>query len=105
MSVKFETRRDLLRQEFRVLYRMKPASLDTLTYLREKYGQLLTIEEVAEVLRYRTVAAVRKAHARKTLPISLYRFNGRSGYLARADEVAACIEKMGLSQSVPACLK
>ncbi|PUA28807.1 MAG: hypothetical protein B0W54_10340 [Cellvibrio sp. 79] len=84
---------------------MKPTSLDTLTYLREKYGQLLTMEEVAEVLRYKTVAAVRKAHARKTLPINLYRFNGRSGYLARVEEVAECIEKMGLSQPVPACLK
>ena len=64
---------------------------------RARYGELLTIEEITEVLRYRTVAAVRKAHSRGTLPVALYRFKGRSGYFARADEVAECIEKMDLS--------
>lgn len=65
--------------------------------IKEKYGVLLTLEEVAEVFRYKTVAAVRKAHSRKTLPVPLYRFEGRSGYFARADEVAACLENMNLS--------
>lgn len=74
------------------------SSIDrTAEYLRARYGELLTIEEVTEVLRYKTVAAVRKAHSRGTLPVALYRFKGRFGYFARADEVAECIEKMDLS--------
>ena len=76
---------------------MKDSVSERLVYLREKYGDLLRIEEVAEVFRYKTVSAVRKAHSRKTLPVTLYRFNGRSGYFARADEVAESIEKMNLS--------
>jgi hypothetical protein len=72
-------------------------SSDRLAYFRKKYGELLTIEEVAEVLRYKSVSAVRKAHSRKKIPIKLYRLHGRSGYLARVEEVVECIEKMGLS--------
>lgn len=69
----------------------------TAEVIRNKYGELLTLEEVAEVFRYKTVAAVRKAHSRKTLPVNLYRFKGRAGYFARAEEVAKSIENMNLS--------
>lgn len=80
-----------------VLYRMTLTSTSRLKYLRERYGELLTLEDVAEIFRYKTVAAVRKAHSRKTLPIKLYRFSGRAGYLARVEDVADCIEKMSSS--------
>lgn len=86
-----------------LVHSMTLTSPDTVTYLREKYGQLLTIEEVAEIFRYKTVAAVRKAHARKTLPINLYRLKGRSGFFAHVEDVAECIEKMKLSSPVPTC--
>ena len=65
--------------------------------LRTQYGELLTLEEVAEVFKYRTVSAVRKAHSRKTLPVHLYRFPGRAGYYAKTDEVAESIDRMNLS--------
>lgn len=76
---------------------MNESTMKIAEKMRDKYGELLTLEEVAEVFRYKTVAAVRKAHSRKTLPIPLYRFEGRSGYFARVDEVAACLENMDLS--------
>ena len=73
--------------------------------MRNKYGELLTLEEVAEVFRYKTLAAVRKAHSRKTLPVALYRFKGRSGYFAKADEIAEALESLSLSEAVPASHK
>lgn len=76
---------------------MSSTTSERLIHLRQKYGDLLTIDEVADVLRYKTVAAVRKAHSRKTLPVALYRFKGRAGYFARAEEVAKSIENMNLS--------
>ena len=83
-------------------YRPVPIFINTSTVrtaeaIRNKYGELLTLEEVAEVFRYKTVAAVRKAHSRKTLPVNLYRFKGRAGYFARAEEVACSLENMKLS--------
>lgn len=69
--------------------------------IRNKYGELLTLEEVAELFKYRTVGAVRKAHSRGTLPVALYRFPNRTGYYAKANEAAKSIESMSLSNSVP----
>jgi len=70
---------------------------DRLNSIRSKYGELLTLSQVAEVFKYRTVTAVRKAHSRKTLAVKLYRFKSRSGYYAKANEVAESIEKMEVS--------
>ena len=46
----------------------------SLNRLLKKYGELLTLEDVAEVFKYKTIGAVRKAHARDVLPVSLYKF-------------------------------
>jgi len=74
---------------------VQPNQESLLNHLRTKYGELLTLDEVAEVLRYKSVDAVRKAHSRKSLPVTLYRFQGRAGYFARADEIADCINNIG----------
>lgn len=66
-----------------------------------QYGQLLTLSEVAEVLKYRTVGAARKAHDRGQLPVNLYRFDDRKGLFAKANELAEALELLGSSQSVP----
>lgn len=69
--------------------------------IESQYGQLLSLSEVAEVLKYRTVGAVRKAHARGWLPIPLYRFDDRKGLFAKANELAEALELLGSSQPVP----
>lgn len=64
--------------------------------IKARYGELLTTEEVAEVFKYRSAAAVRKAYARRALPVRLYKFAGRPAYYAKAEEVASCLDKMEL---------
>ena len=68
-----------------------------LAALRDRYGELLELEDIAEVFKYKTIEAVRKAHSRGTLPVSLYRFPKKSGWYAKTTEVASCIENMGVS--------
>lgn len=67
--------------------------------IKARYGELLTTEEVAEVFKYRSAAAVRKAHSRRSLPVRLYKFIGRSAYYAKAEEVADCLDKMEVVHS------
>ncbi|WP_396587717.1 hypothetical protein [Bermanella sp. R86510] len=66
--------------------------------LTEKYGEILDMSELAEVFKYETIAAVRKAHSRKTLPVKLYRFPHKNGLYAKVEDVVAAIETMELSQ-------
>lgn len=68
--------------------------------LREKYGELLTLDDVVDVFKYKTVGAVRKAHKRGALPVALYRFPKRVGFFAKCDEVAEAIEMMSVSAPV-----
>jgi len=68
--------------------------------LREKYGEILTLEEIVELLKYKTIGAVRKAHARGVLPVKLYRFPNKAGYYAKVEEVSESIEKMEMSKPV-----
>jgi len=63
-------------------------------HILEKYGQLLTLEEVAEVLRYSSVDAVRQASSRGTLPVTLKRFPGRRATFVLAEDVIECLESM-----------
>lgn len=65
-----------------------------LKFIREKYGELLTIAEIAEVLKYKTVYAVKKAHLRGHLPIELKRFPHRRGLFATAEAVSRCLEEL-----------
>lgn len=75
----------------------------TLVSIHEKYGELLTLDEVAKVLKYKSIGAVRKAHARGTLPVKLYRFPNKAGFYALAHEVAECIETVRESIPVQCC--
>ena len=62
--------------------------------IRDTYGELLNLVQVAEVFKYPTVDAVRKAHSRGSLPVTLYKFQRKEGLFAKADEVAKAIESM-----------
>ncbi len=74
----------------------------SLNRLLEKYGTLLTLEEVAEVYKYNTTGAVRKAHTRGVLPVDLYKFPNKTGFYAKTVEVAKSIDEMEMSKPVQA---
>lgn len=66
-------------------------------YLKKRYGVLMTLDEVAEVFRYKSAASARKAHSRGHFPVKLYRFENKSGYYARVEEVIDCLNNMQAS--------
>ena len=68
--------------------------------IMERYGELLTCEDVAVILRYSSAAAVRQAHASGKLPVKLFRLPGRRPLFASADQVAEVIDA-ALNQGGP----
>lgn len=50
--------------------------------LRAKYGTLLTLEDVTEVLRYPSRHAARKARSRGSLPVEMIKLPQRRKWLA-----------------------
>jgi hypothetical protein len=56
--------------------------------LREDFGALLTQADLARLLRYPTVQAVRKARARGNLAIPMFQLPMRRGWFATARAVA-----------------
>ncbi len=62
--------------------------------LRKQYCALMTVKELAEVLRYPSADAVRVAYRRGRLPVRLYKFERRKGYYAKIEEVAKCLDEM-----------
>ncbi|WP_288131582.1 hypothetical protein [Microbulbifer sp.] len=67
---------------------------ERLCALRSKYGELLSLEDIAEVFKYPSIEAVRKAKSRGTLPVKVYRFPNKNGFYARANDVALSINSM-----------
>jgi len=70
-------------------------------WLTAKYGQLLTLEELAVVLRYPSIHAIRKARARGVLPVALLRLPARKALVATAASVAALLATLGHQQTAP----
>jgi len=68
-----------------------------LAALRGRYGELMTLKDVMDVFKYKTEDSVRKAFKRGTLPVKLYRFEGKSGLFAKTIEVAECIDNLSVS--------
>lgn len=66
-------------------------------FLRERYGELLTPEDLAELFRYPSTEAVMKAHSRGKLPVPLARFRARRGWYATARAVAECLDELDAS--------
>jgi|TARA_B100000446_G_C10517378_1_gene329039 hypothetical protein len=67
---------------------------ERLDSIRKKYGELLDLKQVADFYKYPSVQAVRKAHQRGTLPVALHRFPRKSGYFAKAEDVARSVDRM-----------
>jgi len=59
-----------------------------------RYGLLLTSEEVARLLRFKSKEALMKARRRHVLPIELFSIAGRRGLFAKATELATWVENL-----------
>jgi hypothetical protein len=62
--------------------------------LTAQFGGLLSTSDIAQVLRYRTPQAVRKARIRGALAIPMRRLPGRRGLYATARAVAVYLEDL-----------
>jgi len=58
----------------------------------DRYGELLTCEELATLLKYSSASAVRQAHAAGKLPVTLFRLPGRRPLFADATEVVHVLD-------------
>lgn len=67
---------------------------DRLAYIRSQYGELLDLPQVAEFFKYSSVQAVRRAYRQGSLPVPLHRFPRKTGYYAKARDVANSIDVM-----------
>jgi len=64
----------------------------TLKLLAAEFGPLMTSEEVARVLKFPTVPALRAALRRKRLALSPMDMPGRKQHLFATEEVAHCVD-------------
>lgn len=64
--------------------------------LRDRYGALLTIDDVAELLRYSSPHAVRQARTRGALPIPMIRLPPRRNWFAPVAGVAEFLARLEL---------
>lgn len=62
--------------------------------LTVEFGELLSTADLARLLRYRTVAAVRKARLRGSLEIPMQQLPGRRGWYATARSVATYLDRL-----------
>lgn len=81
----------------------QPPSATTLRELQltAQFGALLSTSDLAQVLRYGTPQAVRKARIRGTFPIPMQQLPGRRGLYATARAVAAYLEGLNSIASYP----
>ena len=62
--------------------------------IMQKYGPLLSLEEIRDVLKYKTEEAVKKAYYKGTLPIKLVKNEGRAGLFCSAQAIADYIDQV-----------
>lgn len=67
---------------------------DRTSILRSRYGELITAEDLTEILRYRSVTALLKANERGVLPVPLVKLPGRKGWFATASAVAQFFDEV-----------
>ena len=65
----------------------------TFALLESRYGPLMSLKNIAEALKYPTVDSVRKALARKTLPLTATRLPNRREIFVKTNEVAGYLDK------------
>jgi hypothetical protein len=62
--------------------------------LSDRYGSLLTLADLATILRYPSVQAVRQARLRGCLPVDVFQLPGRRGWFASAQSVARLLAEL-----------
>lgn len=62
--------------------------------LRERYGELLTLEDLATVLRYPSLAAIRQARRRRQLPLPLVQLPPRRAWFTTPEAVAQLLNSL-----------
>ena len=65
--------------------------------LRERYGELIGLSDLAELFHFPTVEAVRKARLRGRLPISVAQLPNRRGWFASPRSVAEVLANFELT--------
>jgi len=76
-----------------------PKDIDVYKQLVHDYGMVMTVDELARVLKYPSSNAVRQAHAAGRLPVPLQRFPGRRALFAPTHKVADAIVGLDISPS------
>jgi hypothetical protein len=66
--------------------------------LFRQYGELVSADELARLLKFPTADALRKAHERGQLPIRMIRMPGRRGFFASTLAVARFIDDCEAAQ-------
>lgn len=75
---------------------------DRTSYLLDKYGELLTLDDVRELLKYPSVASLLQAHRRGKLPIRLITIPERRGWFATTRQAINFFHKLEIdSQANP----
>lgn len=67
--------------------------------LAERYGSLMPLKDVTEVLRYPSVHAARQARRRGKFPVQLIRIPNRRGWWASTRSVAEYLDALLEGQS------
>ncbi len=62
-----------------------------------RYGELLTLADLVEVLRYPSLGAIRQARRRGSLNVATYRISGRQGWFATATAVAEYLTSLAMA--------
>lgn len=73
-------------------HQKRPSTFES---LESRYGLLMSLKDVAEVLKYPTVDSVRKALARKTLALPTTRLPNRREIFIRTNELAGYLDSSG----------
>lgn len=68
--------------------------------LREQYGELLTLAELAPILKYPSVGALHKARHRNKLPLRLVQMPPRKRWYATVDAVAELLFRLELERAI-----
>lgn len=68
--------------------------IDRETALREKYGEVLSLADLAEVLNYPSVKAIQKARQRDVLAVPAQQLPGRRGWFVTTRAVAAYLNSI-----------
>lgn len=71
-----------------------PAPSEREQELSHRYGEILTLADIAKVLRFPSTQAVLKARGRGRLPIQLVKLPNRRGWFATARSVAKLLDNL-----------